>query len=377
MLCLVPKLFSTDVFYIGGKDTLYREIIDRGYTICGSEDSCEIIVVNSDKPVESRWSQRVAIEKMIYVTYAPPSNCTYGQDPLKIKFAKGKLTIAEYGIYEELDELLVTVFSRQIMKSIGQYSENTGDNKVNVAFRQKHFPVEYYAFDITQSKQLMDVLFPRIHQQTGLQATAISDSFANAELQKTDTINKKDSSLKQKILLAMLFGLLLNIPLCIIIFASGALEDSNRNIVYNFMIGRAIGLLVIGILFITIVGYFQSYNHLLTLAFGVMCIGISFSIYKKKQFCKNAFSYTGGFIKGVTPCAKLTPVFPLLIGVSLSEGLIIMLTFIMSSTLYFLLLFYFGVRLLKRFSGRINKKYTSVIFLLIGLYFIARGLHLI
>lgn len=368
---LVPKVFSNEICYIGKKDSLYNEIIDRGYTVRDFCFDCKRIVVNSETPIELNFAKMRGAEKIIYVNIPPKAGCVSRANYNLKKFGKGKLIITKYHMEEEFDEFKAIQFDKPIMKPLGNYIVDGGSKPIIVAFRKIHQPVEYYAFDITKSEKLMDILFPKTKKSSTPPPTPETQ-----KQQKTEKIGKDGSSFKQKILLAMLFGLLLNIPVCMIVFTSGALEESNRNIVYNFMIGRAVGLLTIGAIFIKIIGYFQMYNHLFTLGFGIMCIGIAFGTYKKKEFCKNAFSWTGGFLKGVTPCMKLTPVFPLLIGLSLPKGIIIMLVFIGSSTIYFLLLFFFGVKLLEKFSIRLNKKYTSVLFLIFGLYFIWKGLHI-
>lgn len=367
---LIPKIFAYDICYIGKQDNLYNEIIKRGHTIKEYGVDCDIIVVNTSESISLEATLIKGIEKIIFVNMPPKTSCAYRVQHTLKKLGRGKLIITKYNIKEEFDKFEANIFQKPIMKPLGVYLTFKENIPVNVAFMQRHHELEYYAFDITKSEKLMDVLFPEIKESR-------YNPIIKPIERETGKRDKDDYDFKQKIMLAMLFGLLLNIPLCIIVFASGALEESNRNIVYNFMIGRALGLLAIGIIFIKIVSYFQEYNHLFTLGFGVICLGIAYGTYKKKQFCKNAFSYTGGFLKGITPCAKLTPVFPLLIGASLLDGIIIMLTFIMASTIYFLLLFYFGTRLLKKLNKKINKRYTSLLFLILGIYFILRGLKFV
>jgi len=367
---LVPKIFAYDICYIGRQDNLYNEIIKRGHTIKEYGVDCDIIVVNTSESIRLEATLIKGIEKIIFVNMPPKTSCAYRVTHTLKKLSRGKLIITKYNIKEEFDEFEANIFQKPIMKPLGVYLIFKENIPVNVAFMQRHHELEYYAFDITKSEKLMDALFSETKESR-------YNPIIKPIERETGKRDKDDYNFKQKIMLAMLFGLLLNIPLCIIVFASGALEESNRNIVYNFMIGRALGLLAIGIIFIKIVSYFQEYNHLFTLGFGVICLGIAYGTYKKKQFCKNAFSYTGGFLKGITPCAKLTPVFPLLIGASLSDGIIIMLTFIMASTIYFLLLFYFGTRLLKKLNKKINKRYTSLLFLILGIYFILRGLKFV
>jgi len=366
----VPKTFAFDICYIGKQDNLYNEIIKRGYNIKEYGSDCDIIVVNTSESIRLEVTLIKEIEKIIFVNMPPKVSCAYRVEHKMETLGKGKLIISKYNIEQEFGEFKAIIFQKPIMKTLGVYLTSKENIPVNVAFMQRHHELEYYAFDITKSEKLMDALFPEIQK-------SVNNPIIKPLERKMVKRDKDDYDFKQKIMLSMLFGLLLNIPLCIIVFASGALEESNRNIIYNFMIGRALGLLAIGIIFIKIVSYFQEYNHLFTLGFGIICIGIAYSTYKQKQFCKNAFSYTGGFLKGITPCAKLTPVFPLLIGASLLDGILIMLTFIMASTIYFLLLFYFGTRLLKKLNRKINKKYTSLLFLILGIYFVLRGLKIV
>jgi hypothetical protein len=366
----VPKTFAYDICYIGKQDNLYIEIIKRGYSIKENVENCDMIVVNSDTSIRLEGTKWVNVKKIIFINAPPRVSCAYRVNHTLKNLGKGKLTIPKYNIEEELDELEAFIFDKSVMKTLGNHLILKDNKSVNVAFMKRHYPIEYYAFDITESEKLMDALFPKI------QESAANPVVKQLE-RKMEKSDKDDYDFKQKIMLSMLFGLLLNIPFCILVFTSGALEQSNRSIVYNFLIGRALGLLVIGVIFIRIVSYFQAYKHLFTIGFGIMCLGIAISIYIKNPFSQKAFSYTGGFIKGITPCMKLTPVFPLLIGASLLEGIIIMFAFIVASTIYFFLLFLFGVKLLKRFNRRLKKKYTFALFLLLGLYFIGKGLHIL
>jgi len=367
LMLLVSGVFAEEWCYEGKKDNAYNELLSRGYTLKELTTSCKNVIVNSESRVEINPDVYSEISKLIYVNTPPSTPCTSGANFELVKLGPGMLRIDRYSFTEEFNELDAYVPDKEIMNPIGYY------NNESVVYSKYDFPFyEYYAFDITKSGKLMDVLFPRINgtappaNNSITPSTGVSDEGAP---QNKDFLNS--------LLLAAFFGFLLNLPLCVIIFASGSLEDENKDVVKQFLVGRALGLFAIGLLFVWISSLFLSYNYLLNIGFGVMCVGLAYTTYSRKEFCKKAFSYTGGFIRGFMPCAKLTPVLPLLIGMSLLQGAMVMLVFVISSTIYFFIIFYLGRKIILKLAGRTNKMITVAIFLILGLYFIYRGIEVI
>lgn len=385
IMLLIPGVFAEELCYEGKKDHIYNELLDRGYTLNALTLSCKNILINSEERIEVNPEDYPAANKLICVNTPPLTGCASNAHFELVKLESGTLEIEGHGFLEELDGLEIYRPDKRIMASIGYY------NGEPVVYTKRCFPFfEYYAFDITKSEKLMDTLFPR---SSDITPPAVSDedvsqnesgvldkdTSQNESAVSDEDVSQDNENFLHSLLLAAFFGLILNIPLCVIIFASGSLEDENKGIVKQFLIGRALGLLAIGLLFVGIssyfAAYFAQYNHSLNIGFGVICVGLAYTTYHKKQSYKKAFGYTGGFIKGFMPCAKLTPVFPLLIGLSMFEGALLMLVFILSSTLYFFIIFFFGRKIILKLVGRTNKMITTATFLMLGLYFIYRGME--
>jgi len=408
-------LSSHEICYMGEDDLLSEELISRGYSLIPLDLECQLVLVNQDEMLALKPSSYPNIEKIIYVDAPPKLRCTSKADYSAIKLNDGILEIKKYNISEHITELEAKEFNKKIMGTLGTY------NDIVVAYARAEKPItEYYTFDIMQSEQLINALFPKVInsdsaavfldtedkllQETGKTSSqllsdednkieetyAASSQFSGSDnnVQEKDKSSilisgdedKNQDSIKKKIIFALLLGLLLNLPFCMIFFIGASFGKENKSLILNFLSGRALGLVVLGLAFMFLTSYILLYKNLVHFIFGILCIGIGYSTYKKKQFCKKAFGYAGGFAKGVTPCMKFTPILPILIGLSVWQGLSIMLAFIISSTIYFLLIYaliyFLGNKITSKIRPKIIKRITAFVFVLIGLYFISKGMGL-
>jgi len=406
-------LSSQDICYMGEDDLLSEELINRGYSLIPLDLECQLVLVNQDEMLAIKPNSYPNIEKIIYVDAPPKLRCTSKADYTEIKIDEGILEIKKYNISENINGIETKKFNKNIMEVFGTI------NDIPIAYtRSENPPTEYYAFDITKSKQLIDALFPEVinsdsaavasgTEDESLQGTdkshshllsdkddkientsAVSSKLSDDDAQETDKSSilisndedKNQGSMAKKIIFAILLGLLLNLPFCMIFFIGASFGKENKSLIFNFLTGRALGLVVLGLAFMFLTTYILAYKNLVHILFGILCIGIGYSTYKKKQFCKKAFGYAGGFAKGVTPCMKFTPILPLLMGLSVWQGLSIMLAFIISSTIYFLLIYaliyFLGNKITSKIRPKIIKRTTAFVFVLIGLYFISRGMGL-
>lgn len=437
LICLAALVSASSerICYIGSQDALYNELSARGYELSAPDAACSILLINGEEPMGIEPDSFPQADKLIYVNAPPTVHCTERARYNITTYPQGELDIEAYGVHEHIHDLDIWVFGRRIMQEMGTFAG------VAAAYKRSESPhTEYFAFDIMKSAKLMEALFPVVSQtdslhgsdalgspsaeaaslqedieerppvHEGLDATDVSEIRTGPEgaigpnsLGQTDEDREdgteygtaydssdhigidavqgaQDSTLARKVSFAFALGLLLNFPLCMVLFVGTSLDLENRRLVRNFLFGRALGLLALGFGFIYLSASLTGYRDVIHLLFGVICILIGIVTYARRHFCKSALGYAGGFAKGITPCMKFTPVLPLLLGVSVIEGFGIMISFIAASTLYFLLIYLAVIRFGPKAFGKVKpliiRRIASAVFMLLGLYYIWRGVSL-
>lgn len=181
---------------------------------------------------------------------------------------------------------------------------------------------------------------------------------------------------------------------------------------FNFILGRFIGLVIIGAA-ISAVGavaqvppvYFIAIFGILTILFGISVLSRAFNIKprflsflkkkprlshnkghehnpnhdgcKKPKNIRNKHAFVIGLFRGATPCLKLMILVPLLIAVDFWLALVIVIVYAAASTIYPIIGFLFGSLLRK--SERYQKHLKvagAIILIFVGIYSILNGLVL-
>jgi len=167
-------------------------------------------------------------------------------------------------------------------------------------------------------------------------------------------------------------------------FLSFGLALSGKKAAIGFLLGRFLGLVLLGFLF-TLVGFkfFPIPHKYLHIIFGVFIIVLGAMMLLRKPGHKhnklnNKIGFGLGLFRGaLNPGRKLFVLFPLLIGVSIPKGLLISATYALSSSVYLVLGIIGGAALTRVFAyRRVITLVGAVILIGLGLFYISRGLGL-
>lgn len=194
--------------------------------------------------------------------------------------------------------------------------------------------------------------------------------------------------------------------MCTLVSVACTADDERSGL--NFILGRLLGLIIIGVA-ISAIGavaqvppvYFIAVFGILTILFGISVLFRAFNIKlkflpmsknkpklnhghnpghndcKKPKNIKNKHVFLLGLFRGATPCLKLMILAPLLIAVDFWLAVAIVIVYAAASTVYPVIGFLFGSLLRK--SERYQKHLKvagALILILVGVYSIINGLVL-
>jgi uncharacterized membrane protein len=186
-----------------------------------------------------------------------------------------------------------------------------------------------------------------------------------------------------RIITAFILGLSVE-RLFICPFLTFGLALSEKRAAVRFLLGRILGLVSLGLLF-SLIGFkaFPISKNMVNIIFGILVVFFGIIIFLRKQGKEHRrldghSGFGFGLFRGMlTPGRKMIILFPLLIGVSIPEGLIISITYALSSSFYLILGFMGGEVLSRAFSHRrIIKIVGALILIGLGLFYIGKGLGL-
>lgn len=163
-------------------------------------------------------------------------------------------------------------------------------------------------------------------------------------------------------------------------FLALSLSLSSRWQGLRFVLGRLLGICLLGLM-VTMFGLpFNISPRLIDGAFGLFLFGLGIITFFKSEH-KNPqkrFSHTGfglGLFRGfLNPGRKIICLLPLLWGVKILDGLVLSLTYALSSSIYLLIGFFSAEILNKIFAYQKKIKITGAIILfLLGAFYIWRA----
>jgi|GEM_PF-4151228 len=151
----------------------------------------------------------------------------------------------------------------------------------------------------------------------------------------------------------------------------------NKWAALEFIIGRMLGLCLLGV-WIGILGCsFPISPKLLKLIFGIITLifGIWTILRKRKESPKGNIGFGLGFLRGATPCFKLFLIVPLILTSNLFNNLLLVLVYAISSSVYPVIGFLSANLAGRVFSHRKTfKMANSVVLILVGIYYIFKFL---
>jgi threonine/homoserine/homoserine lactone efflux protein len=148
----------------------------------------------------------------------------------------------------------------------------------------------------------------------------------------------------------------------------------------KFVLGRLLGISILGLL-VSLVGIpFHISGRVINLIFGLFLLGLGVSVGLKSQhkIPQRKFSHAGfglGLFRGfLNPGRKIISLFPLLWGVRVSEGLAISLAYALSSSVY-LLIGFFSAEILNKISKyqKQIKIIGAIILILLGIFYVFKA----